>query len=141
MKRLTIGSMVNVYDWEFPQLRDRRYHGKPAWAREKIAMTQVEPITLELAQPVEGDTFYRDFIMEHGEGLHHLSFEVGNMEEVNKALECFPSLQSAHGGPPGNEQAWAYNYFDIKPLHCIWEPVWLGGGPIGEPIQYPEIDE
>ncbi len=63
------------------------------------------------------------------------------MEEANKALECFPSLQSAHGGPPGNEQAWAYNYFDIKPLHCIWEPVWLGGGSIGEPIQYPEIDE
>ncbi len=68
MKRLTIGSMVNVYDWEFPQLRDRRYHGKPGWAREKIAMTQVGPITLELAQPVEGDTFYRDFIMGMEEG-------------------------------------------------------------------------
>ena len=127
-----------VYSFEYPLVHERIYHGKPTWAREKLAMAKVGAINLELAQPVEGDTIYSDFLREHGEGLHHLSFQVDDLAKVEKDLECFPSLQSARGGPQGYDYIWSYSYLDIKPLGCIWEPTEIRPGPIGEPIRYPE---
>jgi len=31
----------DIYSWEAPLVYERKYHGKPAWGREKIALTQV----------------------------------------------------------------------------------------------------
>ena len=128
----------DVYDWKYPNLRDRVYHGKPAWAWEKIAHTRVGPVGLELAQTVSGDSIYQDYISEHGEGIHHLSFEVDDMAETARKLAPFPVLQSASGGAD-MKHAWSYIYSDIKPLGCIWEPVWVSGDLIGRSTKYPDI--
>ena len=115
-----------IYPWEAPLVYDRKYYGKPAWAREKIALAQVGAVQLELVQPVEGDSFYQDSLVEHGEGLHHLNFLVDDVDELDEtaeilAKEGFPTQQSGRVGPP--EDKGGYNYIDIKPLHTIWEPV------------------
>ncbi len=138
MKRLTIGSMVNVYDWEFPQLRDRRYHGKPAWAKVKLALTKVGTVELELVEHVDGDSIYQDFLREQGEGLHHLNFMVDDMDETAEILakEGFPSIQSGRFGP--SEQKGAYNYIDTKPLRAIWEAVHYPSNMGVEPTRYPK---
>ena len=126
-----------IYPWEAPLVYDRKYYGKPAWAREKIALAQVGAVQLELVQPVEGDSFYQDSLVEHGEGLHHLNFLVDDLDETAEILakEGFPTQQSGRLGPPENPSG--YNYIDIKPLHTIWEPVHLGKGNSAEPIRYP----
>ncbi|MFC1931089.1 VOC family protein [Chloroflexota bacterium] len=110
----------NVYAWEAPSVYDRKYHGKPSQAREKIATAKVGAIQLKLCQPIEGDSIYQDFLTEHGEGLHHLSFPVDNVDKTTDILarEGFPCLQSGHYGDNG-----AFSYIDIKPLHAIWEVV------------------
>ena len=112
-----------IYSWEAPLVYDRKYHGKPAWAKEKIALAQVGAVQLELVQPVDGDSIYQDFLTEHGEGLHHLQFLVDDVDETAEILakEGFPSLQSGRFGT--SEDKGGYNYIDIKPLHTIWEPV------------------
>jgi len=127
----------DIYAWEAPLVYNRTYHGKPAWAREKIALAQVGDVVLELVQPIDGDSVYQDFLMEHGEGLHHLNFLVDNVDETVEILvrEGFPSLQGGYFGPP--EYNGAYNYIDIKPLHAIWEPVHIGEVIGGEPTHYP----
>jgi hypothetical protein len=38
----------------------------------RAAMTMLGSLMVELLQPVEGEGVYRDFLNEHGEGLHHL---------------------------------------------------------------------
>ena len=123
-----------VFAWEAPSVYARTYHGKPSWARDKIALTRVGNVELELCQPVDGDSIYRDFLMEHGEGLHHLNFLVDDVGEAAEifAKEGFPTLQSGRCADTG-----AYNYIDIKPLRCIFEPVHEGTtkGPV--PIRYP----
>jgi 4-hydroxyphenylpyruvate dioxygenase-like putative hemolysin len=126
-----------VFDWEAPLVYDRKYHGKTAWARDKIALAQVGVVQLELCQPVEGDSIYRDFLMEHGEGLHHLNFLVDDVDETAEILakEGFPSIQSGRWGPP--EAKCAFNYIDIKPLRTVWEPVHEGEKVGAEPIRYP----
>ena len=40
----------DIYSWEAPLVYNRTYRGKPAWAREKIALTMVGAVQLELCQ-------------------------------------------------------------------------------------------
>lgn len=124
----------SIYDWEPPLVHSRKYHGKDAWGRERIALVQVGDVQLELVQPVDGPSIYRDWLDEHGEGLHHLNFLVDDVDETAEILakEGFPSLQSGKWNPGG-----AFNYVDIKPLRTIWEPV-KGEEMDVEPIMCPE---
>lgn len=126
-----------IFEWEAPLVYDRKYHGQAAWAREKIALAQVGNVQLELVQPVEGPSIYRDWIEEHGEGLHHVNFLVDDVDEAAEILarEGFPSLQSGKFGR--REQKGAYNYVETKPLHVIWEPVHIGEEIGAEPTMYP----
>ncbi len=110
-----------IYEWEVPLVYDRTYHGQTAWARERIALAQVGKVQLELVQPVEGPSIYRDWIDEHCEGLHHINFLVDDVDETVAELARigFPSMQGGKFGPPA--QKGAYNYIDTWPLHTIWE--------------------
>jgi len=134
----------DIYEWEAPTVYDRKYYGKPTWAREKIALAQVGAVQLELVQPVEGDSYYQDSLVEHGEGLHHLNFLVDNVAELDKtaeilAKEGFPTQQSGRIGI--NEDKGGYNYIDIKPLRTIWEPVHEAGNLNAVPTRYPATEQ
>ena len=113
-----------IREWGSHILYQRTYQGNPSWAKEKIAHAYIGDLELELCQAVEGDSIYQDWIDQHGEGLHHLKFLCDDVDEVSKALtdQGFVGLQSGHFGDP-KEKAGGYNYIDIPPLHCIWEPV------------------
>lgn len=126
-----------IFNWEAPLVYDRKYHGETVWAREKIALAQVGDVQLELVQPVEGASIYKDWLDEHGEGLHHMNFLVDDVDAAAEILtkEGFLSLQSGRFGP--QEQKGAYNYFDIWPLRAIWEPVHIGEEIGAEPVMYP----
>ena len=126
-----------TYLWEPPLVYDRKYHGKPSWAREKIALAKVGNVQLELVQPVEGDSIYRDFLLEHGEGLHHINFLVNDVDETAAMLteQGFPGIQGAHYGPSKYKSG--FSYHPIAPLRTIWEPVHIGGPKGVEPVWIP----
>jgi hypothetical protein len=69
------------------------YHGKPGNFRMRIGFLQAGPVQLEFIQPLEGDNIYSEFLAEHGEGLHHLLFNVVDPDGVARQLEA-PVLQS-----------------------------------------------
>jgi len=50
----------------------------------KVAMLDVGGVTVELLEPTSKDSTIQKFIEKRGEGLHHLSFEV---EDIEKAIE------------------------------------------------------
>jgi len=127
----------DIYLWEVPLVYDRKYHGEPAWAREKIAVAQVGKVELELCQYIDGDSIYRDYLTEHGEGLHHLSFLVDDVDETVEILakQGFRSEQSGRFGPP--EHKGAYHYINIRPLGIVWEPIHYGKSMGVEPSRYP----
>ena len=127
-----------IFDWEAPLVYDRTYHGKPVCTRERIALTQVGNVQLELLQPVEGPSIYADWLDQHGEGLHHINFLVDDVDEVAGTLQAqgFPSLQSGRYGPRDNRQG-SFHYLDIQPLRTIWEPVHSGEKAGVEPILFP----
>lgn len=61
---------------------ERYYHGQPAHFSARMAFTELGPIELELIQPLEGPSIWADFLAQHGPGLHHIRFNVLELEPV-----------------------------------------------------------
>jgi catechol 2,3-dioxygenase-like lactoylglutathione lyase family enzyme len=65
---------------------------------------QAGDLELELIQPLEGEqNAYRQFLNEHGGGIHHVLFEVDDMDSVVASLEPHgvKVLQAGTGIRPG----------------------------------------
>jgi catechol 2,3-dioxygenase-like lactoylglutathione lyase family enzyme len=123
--------------WEPPLIHDRRYKGRPAWARERLAVTTLGGVGFELCQYIDGESIYQDFLAEHGEGLQHLNFAVDDQDATAEILakQGFPSIRSGRNGPNGRTG----NYIYIEPLHATWELVERRRGPqTVEPVRQPE---
>lgn len=124
--------------WEPPLIHDRRYKGKPVWARERLAVTNLGGVGFELCQYIDGESLYKDFLAEHGEGLQHMYFQVDDQDAVADILakQGFPSIRSGRQGPDGRTG----NYIYIEPLHATWELVQRRRGvPAQQPASQPEV--
>ncbi len=58
------------------------YRGRPHTYSARLAMAQAGSITLELVQPLEGESLYHDFLAERGEGVHHFGVYVTDLDEA-----------------------------------------------------------
>lgn len=73
-----------------PQVRDSRlegnkdytYRGKEVSCDLKVAVFDMGGFVIELHQPVGGESTFQEFIEEHGNGVHHLGFEVGEQRDA-----------------------------------------------------------
>ena len=63
----------NIYEHRPPALHDTYLHGQPAEFTMLGAETHVGEIVVELLQPVDGPSIYKEWLDEHGEGLHHIA--------------------------------------------------------------------
>ena len=89
-------------------LVNKTLHGKPAdWELDlRHAEGGVGDLTLEMIQPLEGDTPVKDFLEKKGEGIQHIGFFVDDMEQetAKMAEKGFKITQS--GETPTVK--WAY---------------------------------
>ena len=56
------------------------YKGKPAHFSIKIGFAKLGFIDLELIQPLSGESIYKDFLDEHGPGIHHFRISLDDHE-------------------------------------------------------------
>jgi methylmalonyl-CoA/ethylmalonyl-CoA epimerase len=63
------------------------YLGKPSTGSWEMAFARFGAFELELSCPVRPPSIYADFLAEHGEGLHHVGFDVKDMESVLRKAE------------------------------------------------------
>jgi len=52
----------------------------------RFVYTHIGSLQLQLAQPGEGKTIYKEFLEKNGEGVFHIGFEVDDIESVDKQL-------------------------------------------------------
>ncbi len=52
----------------------------------KVALIPVGDIELEIMEPTDPDSGVAKFLEKRGEGLHHISFEVNNLDEELNSL-------------------------------------------------------
>ena len=53
----------------------------------RITHGQVEGIAFELIQPLKGESIYREFLEQKGEGIHHIAFMVDDIDAEIAEME------------------------------------------------------
>jgi len=89
-----------------------RFRGAPTSAQAKLAFFRFGSMVLELIEPVGGPSTWKEFLDEHGEGVHHIAFHIKGMDRVLKVLEGkgFPTIQT------GDFEGGRYAYVDTTPV-------------------------
>ncbi len=88
-----------------------RFRGAPTSARAKLAFFRMGDVSLELIEPVGGPSTWKEFLDEHGEGVHHIAFRIEGMDRVLTYLEGkgIPVVQR------GDYTGGRYAYVDSAP--------------------------
>ena len=61
--------------------KEKYYYGKPVNSEWIMGFCSLGSVELEMIQPITGPTIYHDFLQEKGEGIHHLGFDVRDIEK------------------------------------------------------------
>ncbi|WP_438347490.1 VOC family protein [Paenibacillus sp. FA6] len=69
------------------EVTQAEYKGQPAEARSKLAFIDCGQLQIELIEPDENPSTWREFLDEHGEGVHHIAFMINGMKEKVMLLE------------------------------------------------------
>ena len=100
---------VPVPKWELTDPLEKahtQYLGRPSPARAKLAFIEMPNIVIELIEPVDGPSTWRDFLSATGEGVHHIAFEVKDMNArlAEFKAQGIPLIQQ--GDYPGGRYAY-----------------------------------
>jgi len=94
------------------------YRGISTQARAKIANFRFNRISIELIEPDEHPSTWREFLEENGEGIHHIAFLVKDTHGIIRKLKHKNIEVIQRGKFPGGQ----YTYIDtIKDLKFIIE--------------------
>jgi methylmalonyl-CoA/ethylmalonyl-CoA epimerase len=102
---------VAVPEWFWTDTEDiahTQFQGKSTPARAKLAFIELKNITLELIEPDQNPSTWREFLDTKGEGVHHIAFEIKGMNDKTALLakKGMPLLQK------GDYQGGRYAYID-----------------------------
>jgi 4-hydroxyphenylpyruvate dioxygenase-like putative hemolysin len=101
-----------VVRMEPPILTDVTLRGKPVEALMLAAIAQNGNIQLELIQPLEGPSIWKEFLEARGEGLHHVQPLV---KDIKASLSAFKEMgvNVLMSGKIANN---IFYYMDTEPL-------------------------
>jgi catechol 2,3-dioxygenase-like lactoylglutathione lyase family enzyme len=90
---------------------DTEYRGSPSEARCRMAFFKLENLDIEIIEPDEHPSCWRDFLEKNGPGMHHLAFKVDGMKTKIAAFDNagYPLLQK------GEFTGGRYAYVDTEP--------------------------
>ena len=98
------------------------YNGAPAReAGAMLAFLKFSPrFEIELICPNQAPSVWREWLKEHGEGFHHIAFQVPDMEKAIAACEAFGMELRQYGYY--SDRSGRYAYLDAqKQLKCYVE--------------------
>ena len=84
--------------------------GHPSDGRAKLAFIKLGQVTLELIQPLGGDTSWQQFLDKNGEGVQHIAFQVADPEKTVAAF-ADTGVPVLHQGRYDNDNG-SYVYLD-----------------------------
>lgn len=84
--------MPEIHPISSPEDCQIYYRGKKSASRAKIACIELGPVTIELTEPDEHDSSWKEFLeTHHGNGVHHLGFSVGSDERRDAVVKMLES--------------------------------------------------
>jgi methylmalonyl-CoA/ethylmalonyl-CoA epimerase len=82
----------------------------------RFVYTQIGDLQLQLAQPGEGKTIYKEFLETKGEGVFHIGFEVDDIGAVEKQLTDNEMKVLASGR---RDDGSGFSYLDTSQHACV----------------------
>lgn len=91
----TARNFAKIFGVDMPHIsltdnRDKaltEYKGQPTEARAKLAFIDMGGMQLELIEPDDHPSTWKEFLDKHGEGIHHIALNVKGMKETVAYLE------------------------------------------------------
>ena len=104
---------------------NRIYRGEPGKFEMYLGWWRWPEVTFEWIQPLVGPSVYDEYLKAHGEGLHHIAFEVRDMDEAIALMKTrgAPASQTGGWNNPGGSGRFAY--LDTEPhggvtIELLW---------------------
>ena len=73
----------------------------------KIKCAQIGPVQLQLIEPGDGESLYKDHLREKGEGVYHIGFEVDDISAADAKIEAL-GLKMLSSGRRENGSGFSY---------------------------------
>ena len=77
----------HIMTFQPPRMTNMKLRGRPVQYSMKIAVAQLGNIQWELIQPLTGQNIYREFLVRHGEGVHHIAVDIGDYDKALAVLK------------------------------------------------------
>ncbi len=90
------------------------FRGQPSEATAKLAFFDAGQVQLELIQPDEKPSVWREFLESHGEGAHHVAFRVANTQRAVDHLAQYGITVSQQG--LYTDHSGIYTYMDSQEM-------------------------
>lgn len=103
------------------ELTDKKYHGQSAEFDMRLGWQRHGEVVYEWIQSLQGPDVYLDHMKIHGEGFHHLAFNVEDMDEAlaDFASRGYPETLSGGWGKKGKPGSGRFAYIDTQPVGGI----------------------
>jgi len=79
--------LPDIRETEGHEATQAQYDGQPMEARARLAFFRFDNIQVELIEPIDGPSTWRDQLERHGDSLHHIAFRIDGMGERVAYLE------------------------------------------------------
>ncbi|RCX20693.1 glyoxalase/bleomycin resistance protein/dioxygenase superfamily protein [Fontibacillus phaseoli] len=110
-----LGVEKPTWSWTDPvEVARTEYMGQPSPGRAKLSFFDCGQLQIELIEPDDQPSTWRDYLNEHGEGPHHIAFVVDGMKEKVMLLEKHGMSLAQKGEYPGGRYAYLDATRDLK---------------------------
>ncbi len=101
-----------------PPLSDLRYHDQPGNFDAELGWQRHGKVVYEWILPLKGPTVYQDHLDRHGEGVHHIAFEVPDLDgEIARWNSLgFPFVQGGAWGEKGKPGSGRFAYHSTQAI-------------------------
>ncbi len=108
-------------DVTHPQTRDLVYRGKPGVFRMELGWQRHGKVVYEWVHPLQGPSTYHEYFDRHGEGLHHIAFQVAEMDReiAEWTARGFPMSQGGAWGEKDKPGSGRFAYMDTQAIGGI----------------------
>ena len=76
----------NIYEFNPENVEDMKLNGIRADYKMRIGLATIGETRIELMEPIDDKAIYASWLKEHGEGLHHVAYEVRDHDEIRKII-------------------------------------------------------
>jgi hypothetical protein len=117
-----------IYTFDPSTVETMIFRGRSVQFAIRLASAEIGGMNWELIQPLDEQSLFAEFLREHGEGLHHIAFDVPDYEGT-LAICRRRGIEVLHSGLPRPGKGGPYSYLDTQAtLRCIAE-IWPGVDP------------